>query len=241
MTRHLCLALLLCCCLSLAAGPAAADECAQAYAGVETLKDIEALHARLAQYPQCKDLYIVLGDVSYEQQLWLDAEGWYAKALEVYPDDSYLMDRHAECLRNKPIALDNAAGLDVEGEIQKRGLGGTKGLPPLSLEINFDSGSAALKPEAHSSLDAFATMLQERFGDYRFEVQGHTDAVGSEQSNQALSKRRAEAVQSYLVQRHGIDPARLTVQGYGQSRPLASNTTPEGQARNRRVQFQGFK
>lgn len=222
-------------------GGAAAQDCEAAYEGIDTIEDMQEVLRRVEQYPQCGDLYVALGDIAYDQQLWLDAEKWYAKSLEFYPDDSFILDRRAECLRNKPIALDDADSVDVEEEIQKRGLGGAKGLPPMSLDINFDSGSAALKPEARASLDKFSAMAQSKFGEFRFEVQGHTDDVGSPKTNQELSKRRAEAVKQYLVQAQGMDQARLQVMGYGQSRPIASNLSEDGRARNRRVQFQGMK
>ncbi len=233
-------ALALCLCLS-SAGVSTAQDCDAAYKDIETLNDVEELQARVEKYPDCADLYIVLGDVAYEREFWLDAEKWYAKALESYPDDSFLQDRHAECLRKKPIALDDMAGLDVDREIEKRGLGGARGLPPMSLEIEFQTGSARLDPAAKTSLDSFAALIGQKFSDYRFEVQGHTDNVGSPQNNKDLSLRRADAVKNYLVENHGIDATRLQVAGYGESRPLASNATAEGKARNRRVQFQGFK
>ena len=63
---------------------------------------------------------------------------------------------------------------------------------------------------------------------------GHTDAVGSDQDNQLLSERRAKAVYDYLILR-GVDAERLTYRGYGESRPVADNDTPEGRAKNRRT------
>lgn len=63
---------------------------------------------------------------------------------------------------------------------------------------------------------------------------GHTDSVGSDRYNQALSQRRAEAVKAYLVQK-GIDPARLYTEGKGETMPVADNRSAAGRARNRRV------
>lgn len=227
--------------LLLAAPGVLAQDCEEAYKDIETLDDMDELLRRAEKYPDCGDLYVALGDVSYDQELWLDAEKWYGKSLEFYPDDSFIQDRHAEALRKKPIALDDAANVDVDKEITKRGLGGTKGLPPLSLEINFATGSAALQQAAYDSLDTFAVIITKKFGDYNFEVQGHTDNVGAPANNLKLSERRAKAVRDYLVQNRGIDPARLRVKGYGETRPIASNATDDGKSRNRRVQFQGFK
>ena len=70
----------------------------------------------------------------------------------------------------------------------------------------------------------------------RIELGGHTDNVGSEASNQKLSEQRAKAVYDYLVQ-HGVPAERLTYKGYGQSQPVADNSTPEGRRQNRRTVF----
>jgi OOP family OmpA-OmpF porin len=68
------------------------------------------------------------------------------------------------------------------------------------------------------------------------ELEGHTDSKGSEAYNQQLSTQRAKKIYDYLVQA-GIDPKRLTYQGYGKTRPLVSNDVPENQPLNRRVAF----
>jgi outer membrane protein OmpA-like peptidoglycan-associated protein len=70
----------------------------------------------------------------------------------------------------------------------------------------------------------------------RMEISGHTDNVGSLKLNTNLSKARAESVVKYLVER-GIDPSRLDYKGYAFSQPVAPNDTPEGRAKNRRVEF----
>jgi outer membrane protein OmpA-like peptidoglycan-associated protein len=68
------------------------------------------------------------------------------------------------------------------------------------------------------------------------QISGHTDDNGTDEHNLDLSRRRAEAVLDYLVA-HGEDPERFVVIGYGESRPVADNGTPEGEARNRRIEF----
>jgi OmpA-OmpF porin, OOP family len=68
------------------------------------------------------------------------------------------------------------------------------------------------------------------------DILGHTDDVGTEEFNLALSNERVQAIADYIVI-NGIDPSRLTKTGYGESRPIADNSTPEGQALNRRVEF----
>jgi OOP family OmpA-OmpF porin len=70
-------------------------------------------------------------------------------------------------------------------------------------------------------------------------ITGHTDNVGSEEYNLALSRFRAENVKKYLVEQYGVNPQRLDVQGAGPAQPVADNDTPEGRQRNRRVAISG--
>jgi OOP family OmpA-OmpF porin len=75
-----------------------------------------------------------------------------------------------------------------------------------------------------------------QFQGRRFEVIGHTDSDGPHESNVALSRARAEAVRQYLIQR-GLAVSAVLTQGLGPDRPVADNATPEGRARNRRIEF----
>jgi outer membrane protein OmpA-like peptidoglycan-associated protein len=100
--------------------------------------------------------------------------------------------------------------------------------------IYFDSGSDALKPESAAALEALLAALQGN-GELRLRIEGHTDAQASEAHNLDLSRRRAAAVRTWLVGR-GIEGARLEAEGYGESRPVAENATPQGRALNRRVE-----
>jgi OmpA-OmpF porin, OOP family len=102
--------------------------------------------------------------------------------------------------------------------------------------ILFDTGSDRIRPESTPTLKEIGEMLVAH-GDLRLRVEGHTDSVGSADANQALSERRAQAVRRYLVERHGIDEARLEAAGLGQTRPMDSNDTPEGRQNNRRVEL----
>jgi OOP family OmpA-OmpF porin len=101
--------------------------------------------------------------------------------------------------------------------------------------VNFDFNSSDIRPASRPVLDQAADLLRENPSvDVR--VEGHTDSIGSEEYNQALSVRRAEAVYRYLVNR-GVDPERFTVEGFGESRPIATNDTEAGRAQNRRVEL----
>jgi outer membrane protein OmpA-like peptidoglycan-associated protein len=102
-------------------------------------------------------------------------------------------------------------------------------------EIYFGSGSARLQNESAPMLDSLADII-DRCPGLSIEVAGHTDDVGSEAANLALSERRAGSVAAYLVDK-GIATDRIRIEGYGESRPVASNDTDRGRWRNRRIEF----
>lgn len=102
--------------------------------------------------------------------------------------------------------------------------------------ILFDTGSDRIRPESTPTLKEIGEMLKAH-PDLTLLIEGHTDNVGSADSNQTLSEKRAAAVRQYLIDTYGIGAARLTSQGFGASRPAASNDTPEGRQQNRRVEL----
>lgn len=101
--------------------------------------------------------------------------------------------------------------------------------------IRFESGKADIKPESMGIINEIYGMMKEH-PEIRISIEGHTDNVGDEAMNQALSEKRAAAVKEKLVSM-GIDSSRLESKGWGESRPVADNNTPEGRANNRRVEF----
>jgi len=101
--------------------------------------------------------------------------------------------------------------------------------------VYFDTNSSDLTAASVSILDSAVTTLQRR-GDIRVEVAAHTDSRSSDEDNLALSDRRAASVKTYLIS-HGIAANRLNSKGYGEAQPVATNTTDEGQAKNRRVEL----
>ncbi|MRW89097.1 OmpA family protein [Duganella sp. FT80W] len=101
--------------------------------------------------------------------------------------------------------------------------------------IEFDSGKATLTPSGQAILDEMAAALHKVNGK-KVEVIGHTDNIGLRDSNLALSQARAEAVRTYLTGK-GISQEMVMVSGQGPDRPVAENTTAEGRARNRRIEF----
>ncbi len=118
------------------------------------------------------------------------------------------------------------AALETDGRIVARG-------------IRFDSGSDVILPSSEATLSAVRALLAED-SSLKFSVEGHTDSQGTPDVNQPLSERRAKAVAGWLVD-HGVASGRLTSKGWGVSRPVAGNDTPEGRAENRRVEFVKFR
>ena len=100
--------------------------------------------------------------------------------------------------------------------------------------IYFDTAKATLRPDSQPALEALLAVMQER-PDARFVVEGHTDAQGEDAYNLKLSEDRAASVVAWLAE-HGVDAARLTPQGFGESRPVADNATETGRQLNRRVE-----
>jgi len=104
--------------------------------------------------------------------------------------------------------------------------------------IHFDTDKYAIKPESFPTLDAIGQALTDKMPDAIINVEGHTDSDGSNEYNQTLSEQRAWSVKSYLVQKFGLDPNRLIIVGYGETAPIATNSTDDGKAQNRRVEFE---
>ncbi len=100
---------------------------------------------------------------------------------------------------------------------------------------NFDFNKAAVKPEGRDILDHAVQVMRDN-PSLHVVVEGHTDSVGSDSYNQKLSERRARAVADYL-ERQGVSASRIRTEGFGKSRPVASNATAEGRAQNRRAEI----
>lgn len=101
--------------------------------------------------------------------------------------------------------------------------------------LNFDSGSAVIKPEYFTLLRKIQTAI-DLFPDSEVEVQGHTDSFGADETNLRLSEQRAGAVRQYLMANmDDLGATSISPVGYGETVPLANNETPEGRTRNRRI------
>lgn len=101
--------------------------------------------------------------------------------------------------------------------------------------VQFATGTANLNPPARESLARFSGIVAS-YPELRFTIEGHTDNVGSDATNNELSLRRALSVRDYLTSL-GVPTANIEVQGYGPYRPIADNTSADGRARNRRVEI----
>jgi len=103
--------------------------------------------------------------------------------------------------------------------------------------VHFDFDKSNIKPEAAAILDDVAKVMQANPQIKKVRVEGHTDSIGSDAYNLKLSQRRADSVVNYLTTKGGIAASRLEAVGYGESRPIATNATAAGRAKNRRVEF----
>lgn len=118
---------------------------------------------------------------------------------------------------------------DLRSMLLKGGFSTTK--------ILFNSGSSDIRQESYEFLQKVGKALNEEPG-LRIMIVGHTDSDGDAVANMTLSKSRAASVANYLIDYVGIDKERLLTQGRGENEPVADNTTPDGKAQNRRVEFQ---
>ncbi len=105
----------------------------------------------------------------------------------------------------------------------------------VALYINFETGKSAIKPESQSIVDQVSQMLKESPG-LKISVEGHTDNTGTVAGNQTLSESRAKTVMNALIAKD-IDKTRLSSKGWGQSKPIADNSSDDGKAKNRRVEI----
>ncbi len=101
--------------------------------------------------------------------------------------------------------------------------------------IFFEFGKDKIQKKSHKNLDAAVAVFKE-FPSLRIEISGHTDDVGTEEANLDLSRRRAEAVKQYLVDK-GVEPSRIETVGYGRSKPIDPGKSAKARAKNRRIEF----
>jgi OmpA-OmpF porin, OOP family len=105
----------------------------------------------------------------------------------------------------------------------------------MTLQVGFDSGKSDVKARYSDEIAKLADYMK-KYPTTSAIIEGHTDNVGSAEVNMKLSQQRAESVVTYLVDKFGIDRTRLSAKGYGETRPIAYNSTPEGRQKNRRIE-----
>jgi len=137
----------------------------------------------------------------------------------------HMMDKQEAEMRDA-LAESEAAAVRREGDLLAIVFKG---------DVTFDLGSYDVRPGLYNELDRIAQIMI-KYPQTSIIVEGHTDSTGSESYNQKLSERRATSVESLLVQRE-VQEYRVNTVGYGESRPLATNSTPEGRQMNRRVEI----
>ncbi|MRR54133.1 MAG: OmpA family protein [Deltaproteobacteria bacterium] len=105
----------------------------------------------------------------------------------------------------------------------------------MTLNVQFDIDKYDVKPQYHDDIGRVADFMKKSPATTAV-IEGHTDYVGTEEYNLALSQRRAESVMNYLVEKFGIAASRLSAKGFGKSDPIADNTTEQGRIKNRRIE-----
>jgi outer membrane protein OmpA-like peptidoglycan-associated protein len=136
-----------------------------------------------------------------------------------------MMDDQERDMRDA-LAASDAAAVRREGDLLAISLKG---------DVTFDHDSATVRPGLYSEIDRIANVLI-KYPQTVIRVEGHTDSTGSESYNMNLSQRRADAVKNLIVQR-GLSTARIETMAYGETMPVADNSTETGRAMNRRVEI----
>ena len=108
--------------------------------------------------------------------------------------------------------------------------------PPVLDTIYFDPAKTNINPAAAKALDRNGMILKEN-PKLKVEIGGHTDESGNAKANEAISEKRAQSAMKYLQDKFNIPENRMTVKGYGATKPIADNSTQEGRSKNRRVEF----
>ena len=141
----------------------------------------------------------------------------------------------------KALADSEAASIQRENQVlaQAESSSTKKSLDVLTVTFKsdflFSVNSSTLLPGAFDELDRVANVLNQ-YPESTIRISGHTDSTGSDDHNQKLSELRAQSVKNAL-KGMGVDPARMTIIGYGESKPIASNATEAGRLQNRRVEI----
>ncbi len=183
-------------------------------ASIEIVNNDEGEVMRTMRSNSATGKFLLSLPAGYNYGIAVKAEGYL-----FHSENFNIPEKSTYNLVNKTVALKN---IKVGSKIALR-------------NVFFETGKADIKNESNTELDRLVKLLED-VPSLEIELSGHTDNTGSEKVNKKLSQERAEAVREYLI-KEGIDGSRLTAKGYGSSKPVASNETAEGRAKNRRTEF----
>jgi len=147
-------------------------------------------------------------------------------AMNSFVERIFLAPKPAEMPPPPPVMEEKKAP-EVEQKILEKGRA--------TLDVEFDFDKAVVKPKYDKDIQGVADVMK-KYPDLKIVIEGHTDNVGGEKYNLSLSQKRAEAIKKIMVTKFNIEPSRLTAKGFGESKPIASNSTKEGRQKNRRVE-----
>jgi outer membrane protein OmpA-like peptidoglycan-associated protein len=156
-----------------------------------------------------------------------------------------LQQKNAERLRMDQVKLEQARQDSILQEKFRRMEADLQAMADKKIEtvslvlenIEFKTGSSILSPKSYSSLDHIASILTEFNTWSQLKISGHTDNVGADAANLKLSRSRALSVRKHLISK-GLPGNKIVSTGYGETKPVAPNTTPQGKQKNRRVEFE---
>ncbi|HZV70592.1 MAG TPA: OmpA family protein [Saprospiraceae bacterium] len=184
------------------------------------------LHARL-------EVFEVTGHDTIRNSQWADDHGMITMALDRNKSYGLIASAEEYLMHSVHLQADTASRRKMHIELNRISSAIDK---TVVLEnIFFSTGSAALLPESGAELNKLYQTLLTNPG-MNIELRGHTDNVGSDESNMQLSEARAKSVYQYLVDR-GINASRLSFKGFGETQPVAGNETEDGRRQNRRTEF----
>jgi len=154
-----------------------------------------------------------------EKEYWIQLTRFAGNGIEVEAFGLNVLE--IESMKQEVVASEMFEKINKEGFI--------------ALYINFETGKSDIKPESQPIIDQLSEMLMQN-QTLKISIEGHTDNVGGDKTNQLLSESRAKSVMNALISK-GIEVSRLKSKGWGQSKPIADNNTEEGRAKNRRVEI----
>jgi outer membrane protein OmpA-like peptidoglycan-associated protein len=155
-------------------------------------------------------------------------------------DEAYALKKKAyetfwACRTNEAIAMAKDATSKAKALCPSKPIKAEKVIDRMTITVNFDFDKATIRKADMAELKK-AIELIKKYPGAKVRLEGHTDWKGTDQYNQVLSERRAEATKEYLVSKGNIDAAGISTIGYGETKPVASNKTDEGRFQNRRVE-----